>query len=73
MPIFLSVKRYHIDNTSSWGGSIIQGDDGVFYMWAAEMVEHCGLGAWTRNSRIILASSNHVEGNTVTSHFLHLS
>ena len=27
-------------------------------MWAAEMTEHCGIGAWDYNSRIIRATSD---------------
>ena len=29
--------------TSSWGGSVLHGDDGRLYMYAAEMVGHCGI------------------------------
>ena len=34
----------------------------TYWMWAAEMVDHCGLGAWTRNSRIVIASSDNATG-----------
>jgi len=44
-------------NTSSWGGAVLKGDDGFYHMWAAEMTEHCGIGAWVQNSRIIHATS----------------
>ena len=27
-------------------------------MWAAEMTEHCGIGAWGQNSRVIRATSD---------------
>jgi len=30
--------------TSTWGGSIVHGDDGKLYMYASEMVGHCGIG-----------------------------
>ena len=49
---------YRVGNTSSWGGSVLQGDDGRYYMYAAEMVAHCGIGSWTRNSRIVLTSAD---------------
>jgi hypothetical protein len=29
-------------NTSSWGGAVLKGGDGLYHMWAAEMTEHCG-------------------------------
>ena len=32
----------------SWGGAVLKGDDGRFHMWAAEMTEHCGIGAWSQ-------------------------
>ena len=51
---------YHLSATSSWGGSILQDDTGKLWMYAAEMVGHCGIGSWTRNSRVILASSESI-------------
>jgi hypothetical protein len=45
-------------NTSSWGGAVLPGPDGKYHMWAAEMTEHCGIGAWAQNSRIIRATSD---------------
>ena len=44
-------------NTSSWGGAVLKGSDGQYHMWAAEMTEHCGIGAWIQNSRVIHATS----------------
>eukprot|EP01061_Rhynchopus_euleeides_P007663 TRINITY_DN16728_c0_g1_i4.p1 TRINITY_DN16728_c0_g1~~TRINITY_DN16728_c0_g1_i4.p1 ORF type:complete len:493 (+),score=142.54 TRINITY_DN16728_c0_g1_i4:79-1557(+) len=44
-------------NTSSWGGAVLKGPDGLYHMWAAEMTEHCGIGAWAENSRVIHAVS----------------
>ena len=29
---------YNIPSTTSWGGSALRGDDGRYWMWAAEMV-----------------------------------
>lgn len=45
-------------NTSSWGGAVLLGPDNKYHMWAAEMTEHCGIGAWAQNSRIIHATSD---------------
>ncbi|GMH71994.1 hypothetical protein TL16_g05803 [Triparma laevis f. inornata] len=42
-------------NTSSWGGAVLPGKDGELHMWASEMTEHCGIGAWAQNSRIVHA------------------
>jgi len=42
-------------NTSSWGGAVLPGKDGELHMWASEMTDHCGIGAWAQNSRIIHA------------------
>eukprot|EP01060_Flectonema_neradi_P031101 TRINITY_DN4634_c2_g1_i1.p1 TRINITY_DN4634_c2_g1~~TRINITY_DN4634_c2_g1_i1.p1 ORF type:complete len:504 (+),score=109.13 TRINITY_DN4634_c2_g1_i1:53-1513(+) len=42
-------------NTSSWGGAVLKGPDNKYHMWAAEMTEHCGIGAWSQNSRVIHA------------------
>jgi hypothetical protein len=47
-----------IPRTSTWGGSVLHGGDGRLYMYAAEMVAHCGIQAWTRNSRVIVASAD---------------
>lgn len=45
-------------NTSSWGGAVLKDEtDGRYHMFAAEMTEHCGIGAWAQNSRIVHASS----------------
>lgn len=45
-------------NTSSWGGSVAyDAASGRWQMFAAEMVNHCGIGAWETNSRIVRASS----------------
>jgi len=49
-------------NTSSWGGSVLQDDDGVYHMWASEMVNHCGLDSWRSNSRVVHATSSTPEG-----------
>lgn len=45
-------------NTSSWGGSVaFDPTSGRWQMYAAEMVNGCGIGAWEQNSRIVRASS----------------
>lgn len=39
-------------NTTSWGGSVVKGADGVYHMYLAEMGEQCGMTTWTTNSLI---------------------
>ena len=49
--------------TSSWGGSVLlDAATGTWHMYSAEMVNDCGIGYWTPNSRIVHATSSHVEG-----------
>ena len=40
---------------SSWGGSVVSDDHGGYLMFASEIMGHCGIGAWTTNSRVVLA------------------
>lgn len=50
------------NHTSSWGGAVLRGNDNRFHMFAAEMTEHCGIGAWSQNSRVIHATSTSPSG-----------
>ena len=43
--------------TSSWGGAVHRQPDGTWGMLAAEMANHCGIDSWTRNSRVVFATS----------------
>ena len=43
--------------TSTWGGSVVKGKDGNFHMFAAMMVNHCGINAWLQNSVVLHATS----------------
>ena len=44
---------------TSWGGSVIRGgDDGRYYMAAAEMHGGCGLNTWQTNSQVAIAVSD---------------
>jgi hypothetical protein len=36
---------------TSWGGSVIHGDDGLWHMYAAEIAGSCGMNVWLSNSR----------------------
>jgi hypothetical protein len=45
-------------NTSSWGGSVLLDETtGVWHMWASELTAHCGIDAWTFNSRVVHATA----------------
>ena len=44
-------------NVSSWGGNAIQNDAGTYDLWVSEMVNHCGLKTWGKNSRIVHATA----------------
>lgn len=44
-------------NVSSWGGSVVE-LDGEWHMYASQMVNHCGINAWTENSHIVHATSS---------------
>ena len=49
--------------TTSWGGSVIRepaataNGDSKFFMFAAEMAQHCTLSKWTTNSQVVMATS----------------
>jgi hypothetical protein len=43
------------EQVSSWGGSVLLGEDGSFHMWAAEMTYSTGIKSWRSNSRIVHA------------------
>lgn len=45
-------------NVSAWGGSVAYDPtDGLYHMFVAEMVNHCGLETWHPNSQIVHATS----------------
>jgi hypothetical protein len=50
------------ERASSWGGSVVRGDDGVYHMYAAEMTHHCGIVVWLSNSQIRHAVSTRPDG-----------
>eukprot|EP00467_Chlorarachnion_reptans_P022158 CAMPEP_0114493586 /NCGR_PEP_ID=MMETSP0109-20121206/4186_1 /TAXON_ID=29199 /ORGANISM="Chlorarachnion reptans, Strain CCCM449" /LENGTH=1380 /DNA_ID=CAMNT_0001670543 /DNA_START=68 /DNA_END=4210 /DNA_ORIENTATION=+ len=48
--------------SSSWGGTVVKGPDGMFHMWVSEMAGHCGIVSWGWNSRIVHATSEKAIG-----------
>jgi hypothetical protein len=50
-------------NTSSWGGqALYDAETKLFHMWGSEIEGHCGIDAWTTNSHVIRATSEHAGG-----------
>ena len=47
--------------TSSWGGGILK-INGTFHMYAAEMMNFCGIESWEPNSRVVHATSKNAVG-----------
>lgn len=45
-----------------WGGSVIKGEEGKYYMYASRWPDKLTMSAWVTNSEIVLASSDKVEG-----------
>jgi hypothetical protein len=45
-------------DSSTWGGSVLFNDaDGLYHMFASEILYNCGLYSWTTNSQVIRAVS----------------
>ena len=42
---------------TSWGGSVLHGDDGLWHLYAAEIAGECGMNVWLSNSQVIHATS----------------
>ena len=49
--------------TSTWGGSVVPGRDGKFHMFAAMMLNQCGINAWLQNSVVLHAVSATATGS----------
>ena len=48
----------HLNDTTSWGGSVVRGKDGTYYMFVAQMTNGCTLGQWRTNSAVVLAEAD---------------
>lgn len=62
VPVNGTLGYQHVDdatgqNVSSWGGSVLVDEDGLFHMYAAEMGLFCGINTWLSNSIVIHATS----------------
>ena len=60
--VFFWGCRYINVTAQSWGGGAIQGADGTYSLFAAEMDRGCGLGDFNNNSQIIHATASHPAG-----------
>jgi len=56
LPVISHTGLQLSNNTSTWGGSVIY-RQGMYHMFASEMVLQCGLEYWTTNSQVIRATS----------------
>jgi len=51
------------DGTSSWGGSVLFDDvGGQWHMYAAEMINSCGIDYWEPNSQVVHAVADAADG-----------
>lgn len=50
-------------NISTWGGSVVKGDDGRWHMWASEITRKCGIHRWITNSIVVHAVSDGPSSN----------
>ena len=51
-----------LNASTTWGGGLLREPSGVWHMYAAQMIDGCGLKTWTSNSLIIHAVSDEVQG-----------
>ena len=68
LPVSSRAFGYRHENTSTWGGNIIQDAQSLYHMWIAEMAPEsssgsgsCGLTTWGQNSQV-----THVTSSTPT-------
>lgn len=58
-----SSNGYNVPNTSSWGAGVLLDEaSGLYHMWVAEFINHCGLLTWHNNSRVVHATSTSATG-----------
>ncbi|SFB27571.1 glycoside hydrolase family protein [Algoriphagus aquimarinus] len=53
---------FQMEDYIVWGGSVIQGEDNLYYMFASRWPKHLGMSAWVTNSEIVLAVADNSEG-----------
>eukprot|EP00041_Stephanoeca_diplocostata_P009184 m.139695 g.139695 ORF g.139695 m.139695 type:complete len:371 (-) comp17638_c0_seq1:179-1291(-) len=46
-----------VDGFTTWGGSVVQDDDGLYHMFSAIMADRCSLSVWTFKSMVIHSTS----------------
>ena len=55
---------------SAWGGQVLH-DGSTWHMIASEIAQNCGINAWTRNSRIVHATSPSLDASFVVDTVVH--
>lgn len=53
---------FKMENYITWGGSVIRGADGKYYMFASRWPKKLSMSAWVTNSEVVLAISDKPEG-----------
>lgn len=50
-------------NISTWGGAVQHcEEDGLWHMWASQMIGFCGIQSWSTNSQVVHATSDSPTG-----------
>lgn len=63
LPVPYPAQGYGVEPAvTSWGGNVVMGDDGLYHMYVAEMVNNCTLNDWGSNSQCTHAVSATIEG-----------
>lgn len=53
---------FNMEDYIVWGGSVVKGDDGRYYMFASRWPKALTMRNWVTNSEIVLASADQPEG-----------
>lgn len=59
---FGEVNRFRDPDWFNWGGSILRGDDGTYYLFYSRWPRHTGFLSWLTHSEIAVATSDHPAG-----------
>lgn len=53
---------FRMEDYIVWGGSVVSGDDGRYYMFASRWPKETTMRNWVSNSEVVLASADTPEG-----------
>ena len=58
-PSAITTQAPVLRNISTWGGAVqYSEEDGLWHMWASQMVGFCGIQSWSTNSQLVHATSD---------------